>query len=169
MSPTRHPEASPVQTGWLAWPAFTDPAVSTRIRRVVIAAIISVVLYGMFTTASSGRCAGPSTQVPDGNGGVLVVQECLRLQLHPSPLMFVAFAVIVLVAVRRASVDGIDRADALRTLDRAATVIALLATAAVVISLAWFAVLATISWTPGQPYTSVFPFPLATLEVEITR
>ena len=169
MSLTRHPHAPPVRAGWLARPIPTDPAVSTRIRRVVITAIISAVLYGMFTAASSGRCAGPSTQVPDGNGGVLVVQECLRLQLHPSPLMFVAFAVILLVAVRRASVAGIDQADALRTLDRAAAAIVLLAVAAVVISLAWFAVLATTAWTPGQPFSSLLPFPFAALDVEIAR
>ncbi|MBF4573210.1 hypothetical protein ITJ64_11845 [Herbiconiux sp. VKM Ac-1786] len=145
-----------------------DPAVSPRIRRVVIVAIVSAAVYWLLTTASSGRCDGPGTQVPDGNGGLLVSQECLQLTLSPSPLMVVAFAVILLVAVRRASVASIDRADARRTLDRAATAIALLAAAAVVISLAWFAVLAGSEWTPGTPFSYLLPFPFAALDVEIT-
>ena len=145
-----------------------DPAVSPRIRRVVIVAIVATMVYGLLTTSSSGRCAGPSTQVPDGTGGLLVSQECLQLTLSPSPLMVVAFAVILLVAVRRASVAGIDRADARRILDRAAAAIALLAAAAVVISLAWFAVLARSEWAPGKPFGVLLPFPFAALDVEIT-
>ncbi|MCS5713483.1 hypothetical protein NVV95_02825 [Herbiconiux sp. CPCC 205716] len=167
MSSPRPFAPHPAWTTWLGLPTDADPAVATRARRVAISAILWAVAYGMFTTGGSGRCGGLSTQIPDGKGGLLVSQECVSLSLHLSPLMFVAFVVILLVAVRRASADSVDRADAPRTLDRAAAAIALLTVAAVLISLAWWVALTT-AWTPGRPFSYLLPFPLAILEVEVT-
>lgn len=92
----------------------------------------------------------------------------MALQLHPSPVVIVALAVILIVAISRVLKPGVREADARRTLDRAATAIAIVAAASIVVSVAWFALIPIGDWQPGSDFGVLFPFPLAWVELTIT-
>jgi hypothetical protein len=142
--------------------------VIARIRRVLITALIAGVAYSAVTTGSTGRCAGPTTSTTAGDGSVSVHQACIAMQLHPSPVVVVALAVILIVAISRVLKPGVREADALRTLDRAATTIAIVAAASILVSVAWFALIPIGDWQPGSGFGVLFPFPLAEAQLTIT-
>lgn len=145
-------------------------AVVGRIRRVLIVALIAALGYASFMVSSRSYCPGGF----DGNGGYIdadgrpvdYAPQCVDLALKPSPLVFVAIASIVLLAIGRV-MKASDEATAQRTLDRAALAVVLLAVLAVVVSWAWFRMVPLEEFTAGTA-SIVSPFPFGLIDVETT-
>jgi hypothetical protein len=128
----RHPSLTPIQeedavTDTVALPAMSPGmlaghAVIARIRRVLIVALIAGIVYGTFTLASSGGCAGGY----DGAGGFVdgagqptdVAPVCMDLTLRPSPFTFLAIGAIVLLAIGRVREPSTSRRPCARSIVR---------------------------------------------------
>lgn len=142
-------------------------AVIARIRRLLSVALIAGVAYATFTVASHGGCAGGI----DGSGGFVdaaghptdAAPMCVQLTLKPSPLMYIAIAAIVLLAIGRV-LKAAQESTAVRTLDRAAAGIGVLTVVAIVVSQVWFQQIPLHELTSGS--WSVFsPFPFGFIDV----
>ncbi|GAA2224670.1 cell division protein FtsK [Herbiconiux moechotypicola] len=135
-------------------------AIISRIRRLVIVTVLVGALYGMLAVASAGRCVGGAAEQPaDENSG------CIDLVLKPSPLVFVALAAIVVLALTRVLKSAQTEAQAIRTLDRASTAVIVVAVGSFAIALGWFALIPIGDWTPGAPYAFLYPFPFGVVEL----
>ncbi len=87
--------------------------------------------------------------------------------MHPSWIVYAAFAVILFVAIGRVARRSSTVEDALRTLDRTAIVIGALALAAGLIGMAWLFLIPREALTGGG--TVIFPFPFSSPELTITH
>lgn len=142
-------------------------AVIARIRRLLILTLIVGVVYSAVTAASAGGCLGGV----DGSGGFIdsqgrptdVAPMCVQVTLRPSPLVFVAIGLIVLLALGRV-LKAVDEQTALRTLDRAAAGIGVLAVVAIVVSHVWFQLVPVQELMAGS-WTVFSPFPFGTIDV----
>jgi hypothetical protein len=140
-------------------------------RSLIVWGLIWAIVYGIFTTASAGRCPGGVTADDgflDADGQPTdVVPQCIRLTLQPNGWVFVALVVMVLVALTRVLRRAGDEAAAIRTLSRTRIVIAVTVAACIVISLVWFALIPIGEWD-GVHTNYWFPFPFASTTLEIT-
>ncbi|AXH34376.1 hypothetical protein DVJ78_02130 [Humibacter sp. BT305] len=93
-----------------------------------------------------------------------VPPSCVTLTLGPSPLVFIALAVIVIVAVARILRRGQTQETAIRIATRAAIVVAAVAAGSVVIAYVWFAFIPVQSWSPDEPSFFLYPFPFGTVD-----
>lgn len=147
-------------------PAMTVPLVESstlpgvvlveRIRRLVLLSVILAVGYGMFVRGQKQSC------IAQASGSA----TCSELVMSPSPLVFVAAAVIVLISLKRVVRAAASDDDARRILGRAATGVVVLFVVATAVSLTWLA-LVSLPDASG-PYTIVFPFPFASGEFRST-
>lgn len=158
----------------VAAPTVADPgslpghAVIARIRRVLILTLIAGFAYGTLTGAGAGSCAGGF----DGDGGFVdgeglptdMVPMCVQLTLRPSPLVFIAIGLIVLVAIGRV-LKAVDERIALRTLDRAAAGIGVLAVVAIVVSHVWFQLIPVHDLLSSGSWAVFSPFPFGMIDV----
>jgi len=143
-------------------------AVIARIRRLLIVTVIAGFAYGTFTAAGAAGCAGGY----DGNGGYLdgagratdAVPTCMELTLRPSPFVFIAIGLIVVLAIGRV-LKATDEQIALRTLDRAATGIVALVVIAIVVSHVWFQLVPLHDLVSSDSWTVISPFPFGTIDV----
>lgn len=127
--------------------------VVARVRRLLLVAVVAGFVYSALLTASQGRC------FEDG--------RCTQLTLQPSPLVVVAIAVLVLVALKRVQTVAGSTEDAVRMLDRTAGVVGILVAVAIVVSHVWFW---SIDLGDGTTGLSVFsPFPFGGIGVTTTR
>ncbi len=137
-------------------PATTVPLVESstlpgvvlveRIRRLVLLSVILAVGYGMFVRGQKQWRLGAAGD--------------WQLEMRPSPLIFAAAIVIVLVALRRVVRIAETDDDARRILGRAAYGIVALFVIGAVVSFTWFALVQAPDGS--NPYTTFFPFPFAT-------
>ncbi|WP_435748753.1 hypothetical protein [Microbacterium sp. PMB16] len=149
MSTTLTPQHAAIGAG------FAGAAVVGRIRRVLLLSAFAALVYSWMLTGSRGLCVGGA----DGGGDA----RCATLNLKPSFLVYVAIALIVLLALGRV-MKAADETAAIRTLDRAAFGIAVLVIAAIVISQVWFRMIPIEDFLAGT--TSVFsPFPFGIIDV----
>ncbi|MDO9395349.1 MAG: hypothetical protein Q7T71_02245 [Herbiconiux sp.] len=147
-------------------------AVIARIRRMIVVVFIAGLAYGALITAGKSICVGGV----DGAGGSLdssgaatdAATTCLTLTLGPSPLMIIAFAVIVVIALTRVLKRSTSERDALKTLDRAVVVVVALAVTGIVVSQAWFALIPISDWRPTGSFSFFSPFPLGSVDLSIT-
>lgn len=137
------------------------------IRRLLIVAIVTALMYPAFMVAGASYCAGGY----DGSGGFIDADgqpvgeapRCVELTLGPSPLVFLTIAVIVIVSIGRVE-NAADQAAALRTLRRGMVATVALALAAVVISMVWFRLVPIEDFVNGGG--SIFsPFPFGLIDV----
>ena len=85
--------------------ALPGAVVIAAIRRALLWSLITAFLYPVFMTASKGICPGGV----DANGGFIdsagqpvdEAPQCIQLTLAPSPLVYIAIAVILLLALGR--------------------------------------------------------------------
>lgn len=141
-----------------------------KIRRVLIVSLIAALAYASLMVSSLSYCPGGF----DGNGGYIDAEgrpvdyapQCVDLALKPSPLVFVAIALIVFLAIGRV-MKASDEATAQRTLDRAAIAVALLVVLAVVVSWVWFRMVPVEEFTAGTA-SILSPFPFGLIDVETT-
>ena len=141
-----------------------------RIRRLVIAVIVAGLAYSL-SVASKAICAGGvngAGEFVDSSGNTTdAAPSCLSLHLGPSPVMFVAFAAIVVIALTRVIKRARNEQDALRTVDRAVIVVVVLAVASIVIAQVWFSLIPVSDWTPTGSYSFLYPFPFGSVELSI--
>jgi len=99
------PSQAPSTAPDTASAALPGAVVIAAIRRVLLWSLIAAFLYPVFMTASKGICPGGV----DANGGFIdsagrpvdEAPQCIQLTLAPSPLVYIAIAVIVLTSARR--------------------------------------------------------------------
>jgi hypothetical protein len=151
--------------------ALPGTVVMQRMRKLLILALVSSLVYSMFVGASWGRCPGGS----DGSGGFVdgsgnptdVAPSCISLSLGPNPLIYVVIALIVIGALTSALKKARTEADALRYLDSAAAVISVLIVVCIVVSQIWFWNLPVDEWD-GGPANFIYPFPFGSVTTVIT-
>lgn len=144
--------------------------VIAAIRRVLLWSLIVAFVYPVFMTASKGICPGGV----DASGGFIdsagrpvdEAPQCIQLTLAPSPLVYVAIAVIVLLALGRVMKAADERA-ALRTLEWTLRGVGLLVVVAIIVSHVWFALIPLEQFT-GDSWTVFSPFPFGAIDVEVT-
>jgi hypothetical protein len=145
-------------------------AVIGRIRRVLTVSLVAVLVYSVSMGASAGFCAGGV----DADGGFIdaagrAVDEaprCVQLTMGPSPLVFLAIALILLFALGRV-MNASDESVAVRILDRSAAGVVVLVIVAIVVSQVWFRMIPLEGFMAGT--ASIFsPFPFGFIEVTNT-
>jgi hypothetical protein len=150
-------ESQPATTGEAELPALVDRPILRRARALVLWALGAAVLYSSLV-ASRGSCPGGFSAdggFLDANGDATTVQpQCVQLVLQPSPVVYLAIAVTVVIALGRAA-RAADVEAALLTLKRAAFVAVGIAVVSMLVAILWF---------QGMPLptgrgTVLFPFP----------
>lgn len=142
-----------------------------RLRFLLIVASGAGLVYGAVLKASQGFCPGGLS----GDGGytdahgqpTTVPPSCITLTLGPSPLVFLALAVIVIVAISRILRRARTQEHAVRIANKAAVVVVAVAAGSLVIAYVWFAFIPVRSWVPDEPYFFLYPFPFGTVDVVI--
>lgn len=141
-----------------------------RIQRLIITAALAAFGYGAFLVASRGICAGGFSgdgDFIDADGNVTEsVPQCISLTLGPSGVIYIAIAVIAILAIRAVHRRASTVAEAMRYLDRAAAGIVILVVASLVISHVWFWQIPITDWNGSG--TFFFPFPFGAVEVDIS-
>lgn len=143
-------------------------AVVARIWRLVAVTTIAGLMYSIFLGASKAGCGGGFTAgggYVDANGDPTeMAPQCVSLSLHPSPVVMLVLAAIVLWALRRVVRRATDEASAIHILDRAALVAVVVAGASVVIAQVWFAAIPVYGIDGSGTY--IWPFPFGSVDFE---
>ncbi len=150
-----------VETGELS--QLPAGPILVRLRRLLITTAGAAAAYSLLSTGSVGTC----TDSPNAGGSGTTQVTCANLVMHPSWIVYAAFAVILFVAIGRVARRSSTVEDALRTLDRTAIVIGALALAAGLIGMAWLFLIPHEALTGGG--TVIFPFPFSSPELTITH
>lgn len=131
-----------------------------RIRGMLLSALGAALGYSILGTASKRGCFDAVSEEAAADSA------CVNLTLHPSPIVFIAIAVTVIVAITLVLRPGRSEASALRIIDRAVDII-------IAGTLAW-AALTMVSFFaipleppgPGEPFT--IPFTFGNVDIDIT-
>lgn len=137
-----------------------------RARTLVLWAIGAAVLYSTLV-ASKGSCPGGFTTdggFLDANGDPTTVQPlCATLTLQPSPVIYLAIGLTVIIALSRAArSSGVETA--MRAMSRGAIVAVGIAVVAMLVAILWFQGMPM----PTADGTVVFPFPFGSGSLEVT-
>lgn len=133
-----------------------------RIRRLLITTAIAGVVYSALGTGSKGQCSGmPGTE------GQPSTETCVNITMHPSWIVYVAFAAIVFVAIGRVGRLASTVEQAGRIFDRAAIAVMALAAVSIIVGGLWLALLPFDSLTGTG--TTIYPFPFNSPELTVTR
>ena len=141
-----------------------------RTRSLLYCALGTGLVYGMLSVASKGGCSGRVT----GDGGFIdaegrpteAAQYCVDVTMRPSSIVYVAIAVIVLVAITRVLKSSASEAAALRTLDRAAILLVAVTAVWLVFTHVSFWMIPLDQWDGGAYFP--LPFTFGTVDVEIS-
>ncbi|MFP3465548.1 hypothetical protein [Leifsonia sp. SIMBA_070] len=137
-----------------------------RARALVMWALGAAILYSALV-GSKGSCPGGFTTdggYLDGNGDPTTVQpQCVTLALQPSPVIYLAIALTVIVVLSRAA-RAADVEAALRTMNRGAIVVVALAVVSMLVASLWFQT----SPMPTVGGTVLFPFPFGSGTLTVT-
>lgn len=123
------------------------------VRRLLIAALVSWILYSLLLTGSRGACTGG----PESGD-----ELCAAWSLRPSPFVGLGIALLVIWAVGRIARTPGTEADAVRLLERTGGIVIVVAACSALIATVWF-------WSlpgPGTTDTVYFPFPFAVVTVQ---
>ena len=133
-------ESQPATTGEAELPALVHRPILRRARALVLWALGAAVLYSSLV-ASRGSCPGGFSAdggLLDANGDATTVQpQCVQLVLQPSPVVYLAIALTVVIALGRAA-RAADVEAALLTLNRAAFVAVGIAVVSMLVAILWF-------------------------------
>ncbi|WP_193509645.1 hypothetical protein [Cryobacterium sp. BB736] len=140
------------------------------VRRLIVAAMIAAVVYSALMSGSKGGCPG-IVPVSGGRTGsfestVDVVRSCVNLSLRPSPLVYIALALIVVWAIGAVLRKAHDEQEATRILERAVVIVNVVALGSVLISQVWFWLIPLDNWVGGR--TFFYPFPFGVIDLEIS-
>lgn len=137
-------------------------AILLRARRLLFWALGAGIVYGFLMVGSKSYCPGGFT----GDGGYVdgegqptdVAPQCLSLTLQPSFVVYLAIAIIVVVAFTWALKRAGSEAAAIRTLDRAVVVVIAVAGASILIGHIGFWMTPVTEWDGISTFW--FPYPL---------
>ncbi len=135
-----------VETGELS--QLPAGPILVRLRRLLLTTAGAAAAYSLLSTGSVGTC----TDSPNAGGSGTTQVTCANLVMHPSWIVYAAFAVILFVAIGRVA---------------RAIVIGALALAAGLIGMAWLFLIPREALTGGG--TVIFPFPFSSPELTITH
>lgn len=139
--------------------ALPGAAILLRLRRLVLCVIVVALVYALMTQGSRGYCADlGEAESPSGDGSVSAVSSCVSLDLRPSPLVFIALAVVVFVAMGRVLRSALTVPRAIQIIDRAAIVAVSVVALSWLISVVWFALIPIETWNGGGSFWFPFPF-----------
>lgn len=124
-------------------------------RRLLILSLIAGVAYSFFSTAS--RVAKTAPAAPDHPA------YSIDLTLHPSPLVYVAIAIVFFSAIQRVLTRANNEATALRTFRRASRLVLFISLGSAVIALVWFFTYPLGGWPETNMW--IAPFPFGTMDV----
>jgi hypothetical protein len=138
-------------------PSLAAAPLLRRARSLVLWAVGAAILYSALV-ASKGSCPGGFTTdggFLDANGDPTTVHpQCVQLMLQPSPVIYLAIALTVILALSRAA-RAADMELALRTMNRGVIVAVAIAVVSMLVAFVWFAA----SPMPTVGGTVIFPFP----------
>lgn len=142
-------------------------ALVAKIRGLLIVSVIAGLVSPMFMAATTSYCPGGI----DGSGGFIdaagqsvdEAPRCIDMALKPSPLLYVAIGLIVLIAINRV-MKAADEASALRTLGRASMTVGVLVVVAIMISQVWFQTIPIEQFSTGS-WSVLSPFPFGLIDV----
>ncbi|MEV8212861.1 hypothetical protein [Leifsonia sp. NPDC077715] len=150
-------ESQTAPAGEAARPALVDRPILRRARALVLWALGAAIVYSALV-ASKGSCPGGFAMdggFLDANGDPTDVQpQCIQLMLQPSPVVYLAIALTVVIALGRAA-RAVDVDAALRTLNRAVIIVVAIAVVSMVVAILWFQAIPS----PAERGTILFPFP----------
>ena len=159
-------EAQTAHTGGVERPGLADRPILHRARALVLWALGAAILYASLV-ASKGSCPGGFAMdggFLDADGDPTNVQpQCIQLTLQPSPVVYLAIALTVVLALGRAA-RSVDVESALRTLNRASVVAVGIAVVSMIVAILWFQAMPT----PAEHGTILFPFPFGGGTMTIT-
>jgi hypothetical protein len=145
---------------------FATGPVLRRARALVLCAVGAAILYSALV-ASKGSCPSGSTTdggFLDANGNPTTVQpQCVTLGLQPSPVIYLAIALTVIIALSRAA-HSANLELALRTMNRGAMVAVAIAVTSMLVAIVWF----QLSPMPTVSGTVLFPFPFGSGTLTVT-
>jgi hypothetical protein len=141
-----------------------------RTRSLLYSALGAAFAYSVLSVASKGGCPGGIS----ADGGFLdaegrpteTAQNCINVTLQPSAIVYVAIAVIVLVAITRVLRRADSAATAFRMLDRAAILLIAVTAIWLVITQVSFWMIPLDQWDGGEFFP--IPFTFGNVEVDIT-
>ena len=141
-----------------------------RTRSLLFCALGTGLVYSVLSVASKGGCSGGVT----GDGGFVdadgqpteVAQYCVDVTMRPSSIVFVAIAVIVLVAITRVLRTADSEAAALRMLDRAAILLVVVTAIWLVVAHISFWMIPLDQWNGGEYFP--LPFTFGTVDVDVS-
>ncbi|MFK4730482.1 hypothetical protein ROT00_12400 [Agromyces mediolanus] len=141
-----------------------------RIRRLLLWGLGTALVYAGLSAASKGLCRGGVS----GDGGFVdgdgqtssAVPLCVNLVLRPSPIVYVAIAAIVLIALTLVLRRAVDEASALRTLDRAVILIVAVTAAWLALTLVSFMSIPLDSWDGGEQFW--IPFTFGNVDIDVS-
>lgn len=135
-----------------------------RARTLLLWALGSAIIYSTLS-GSKGSCPGGFSAdgyVDAAGDPTTVAPQCYQATLHPSPIVYLAIALTVIVALSRAA-RAVELDRALRTLNRAAIVVVAIAVVSMAVATVW--IFASPAPTDG---TVFFPFPFGSGTMTIT-
>ena len=147
-------------------PGLLGAPLLRRTRGLVLWALGAGVLYSSLVGSKGGCPGGFSSDggYVDGSGNPTeVAPQCVSLTLQPSPAVYLAIVLTVVVALTLAARAPDTRA-AMRRLDRGVIAVVGIALLSMAIAIVWFA----LTPMPTVPGTVWFPFPFGSGTLNVT-
>lgn len=145
-------------------------AIIRRIRGMLLWSMGTAIVYSTLSTASRGRCPGGVT----GDGGYIdsngnptdVAPVCVDLTLRPSPIVFIAIAAIVLIAITLVLRRADSELAALRVIDRAVILMVAVTIAWSALTMVSFFAIPVETWDGVDPFT--IPFTFGNIDIDVS-
>ncbi len=135
----------------------TDP-VFAGLRKLVLLGAGLALAYAGLSHASQSFCSGPRDLVTGANG------VCVEAVMTPSPLVFIALAVVIYSGISRLAKGGHGVPAALAILQRRFWVMFIVVVASLVIGHVWFwTVPASIDFS--QSHAVLYPVPFVVIDI----
>jgi hypothetical protein len=150
------PQSASATTSPATATAVPGGAILIRLRRLIAVSILAALVYSLLTTGSKGYCPGTGE----------AADSCVNMALRPSPVVYIALAILVFAAIGAVLRRAATEASAIRLIDRAATAAIGIAGVCALVSIVWFALIPIESWNGGG--TFFFPFPFGSVEMTVT-
>jgi len=137
----------------------TLSTVAKRVRRMLVIAFVAAVAYATLTTASKSFC----TDETDSDAPRSI---CVQLTLSPSPLVFAALLAVIVFALSRVSVRGVNLDAALQIFDRSTIVMVMVAGVATIGSHIWFWAIPLAEFASGT-FSFLSPILIGIIELKV--
>lgn len=145
-------------------------AIIRRIRGMLLWSVGTAIVYSALSTASQGRCPGGVT----GDGGYIdsngdptdVAPMCVNLTLRPSPIVFIAIAAIVIIAITLVLRRADSERAALRIIDRAVILMVAVTIGWAALTMVSFFAIPLESWDGVDPF--MIPFTFGNTDIDVS-